>query len=262
MPNIVDAGWVWEGQGLDPGVPPSVFGVGDGAEFFGLRKARYMFHDNNAIGLGRLAAMKAVSCDISKWRYRSVHDKAFECYCDSNPASVLAEAERVSKLSLQFPNIAGAFYDDLMGLLRREERGPEILGAIRDALHTHNPKLNLSCVVYTHELTETRFWKVVEKAVDEVTLWVWGFERLATLEEDLLRCRRLFPEKTILMGCYLRDYPSAAPMPMEAVQRQWRFLERALADERVQGYDILGTVLIDGQYDQACWVREFIQNRS
>ena len=61
-----DFGWVWEGQGIDPGVYPSVFGVGDGAEFFGLSRALLIFHPNDPLSLSRLARMDEVICDITK----------------------------------------------------------------------------------------------------------------------------------------------------------------------------------------------------
>ena len=68
--KMADVGWVWEGQGLDPGVHPSIFGIGDGAEFFGVRKVHFLFHDTTALALGRLAHLEEVVPDISKWRFR------------------------------------------------------------------------------------------------------------------------------------------------------------------------------------------------
>ena len=35
-PSLRDVGWVWEGQGIDPQVPPSIYGLGQGARYFGL----------------------------------------------------------------------------------------------------------------------------------------------------------------------------------------------------------------------------------
>jgi len=64
------------------------------------------------------------------------------------------------------------------------------------------------------------------------------------------------------MGCYLRDYPTASPMPMESVRHQWRVLADALAGGLVDGYDILATVLIEGQLEQAEWIRDFIKDHS
>ena len=49
--KLADVGWIWEGQGLIGGVDPSIFGVGEGAEYFGLKKICYMFHPNDALSL-------------------------------------------------------------------------------------------------------------------------------------------------------------------------------------------------------------------
>jgi hypothetical protein len=46
------------------------------------------------------------------------------------------------------------------------------------------------------------------------------------------------------------------------VRHQWRLLINALSDGLVDGYDILATVLIDGQLEQAEWVRDFIRDHS
>ncbi len=46
-PSFRDVGWVWEGQGIDPKVPPSIYGLGQGARYFGLSRANYLFHPND-----------------------------------------------------------------------------------------------------------------------------------------------------------------------------------------------------------------------
>jgi len=49
---------------------------------------------------------------------------------------------------------------------------------------------------------------------------------------------------------------------MEAVRRQWTVLAKGIEDGRLNGFDILGAVLIDGQLEQARWVRDFIRAHS
>ncbi len=45
---------------------------------------------------------------------------------------------------------------------------------------------------------------------------------------------------------------------MDLLQLQWQYVRRGLDQGQIDGYSILGTVLIDGQREQAEWVREFI----
>ena len=68
--NLAAAGWVWEGQGLDGGVDPSIFGVGEGARYFGLKRAVYMFHPNDDLAMEKMRGLDEVVCDISKWKFR------------------------------------------------------------------------------------------------------------------------------------------------------------------------------------------------
>src|SRR4030065_280954 len=49
-PSFRDLGWVWEGQGIDPKVPPSIYGLGQGARYFGLSRVNYLFHPNDEHG--------------------------------------------------------------------------------------------------------------------------------------------------------------------------------------------------------------------
>jgi len=256
--SMKDVGWVWEGQGLDPGVSPSIFGVGEGCAYFGLSRAVYIFHPNDDLGLRKLAHLDEVTCDISKWRFTEQRDPfAVRHVVDASVASVTAEAANVSRLSLRYPNITGGFHDDMLGLTRREGYRPEQYGAIYDALKSANPALKLWVVVYTHELNPES-WAGYLPFIDIVNLWIWRYQDIDSMDEQIALCRRLFPGKPINMGCYLRDYPSVAPVPMDALRRQWEAVRRNLDAGLIEGFSILGTVLIDTQQEQAEWVRQFI----
>ncbi|HQE76971.1 MAG TPA: hypothetical protein PLK00_11130, partial [Candidatus Hydrogenedentes bacterium] len=214
------------------------------------------------LALRRLAHLDEVVPDVSKWRFRDSENGGSECYCDGRPETVRAEAEKVSQFSLEFPNVTGGYYDDMKGLMTKFGHGAAECARIHDALRSRNPRLRLHTVVYSHELDPPGFWQELLPFMDVVTFWVWGYERLTTLEDDLKRCRDLFGSRPILMGCYLRDYPSVSPMPMESVRHQWRVLAKALAGGLVDGYDILATVLIDGHLEQAEYIRDFIKDHS
>lgn len=253
-----DVGWVWEGQGFDPGVPPSIFGVGEGCAYFGLRRAVYIFHPNDDLGLRKLSHLDEVTCDISKWESFEQRDPfAVRQRVDARPERVRAEAERVSRLSLRYANVTGAFHDDMLGLIRREGYTPEQYGQVYRAVRSANPALKLWVVVYTHEL-QPENWEHLLPYIDIVNLWVWRAADLASLDDSLKQACLLFPGKPINVGCYLRDYPTASPVPIDRLRLQWESVRRHLDRGLIEGYSILGTVLIDGQQEQAEWVREFI----
>jgi len=255
--KMKDHGWIWEGQGLDPGVYPSIFGAGEGARYFCLDRACFMFHPNNDLAMEKLGHLKEVVCDISKWKWRRTDDGGTAHWVDASPGSVKEEARNVSELSLRHSNLTGAIHDDMKGLITRENYEPSQYSEIYDALKEKNRELKLWTVVYTHEL-DPDFWGGYLPYLDVVNLWVWRAENLPDLRDDLQKCIEIFGDKPIIIGCYLRDYPTRSPVPMELLKIQWELVLEELEKKEIAGYSILGTVLIDGQQEQARWIRDFI----
>lgn len=250
-------GWVWEGQGLDPGVFPSIFGVGEGAEYFGLDRVNYMFHPNNDLAMKKLSDKKEIVCDISKWEFYNPPQGGTAHRVASDFNSVIRETENVSRLSTRYTNITGAIHDDMKGLVEKAKISVNQYGGIYEALKSHNPNLKLWSVVYTHEL-DAEAWAGFTPYMDLINLWVWKSGDIPNLDDDLDRCRQIFPDKPIILGCYLRDYTLVAPVPMDLLKRQWECVLRYADDGLIEGYSILAAVLIDGHQEQAEWVRDFI----
>ena len=98
--------------------------------------------------------------------------------------------------------------------------------------------------------------------IDVVTLWIWKSEDIVHMPEYVEQCRNLFPGKPIVMGVYLRDYTKVAPVPVELVKRQMEGIADLVEKERLSGYSILASVLIDGHRPQADAVRDFIAAQS
>lgn len=254
--RLADVGWVWEGQGLDPGVYPSIFGVGEGCKYFGLTRAVYIFHPNDALAMEKLKHLDEIVCDITKWRFKRNDDGGTVHWADSSPDAVKKEADNVSRLSLKYTNITGAFHDDMWGLVRREGYGPDKYGEIYRAVKANNPKLKLWVVVYTSELKQN--WAPFAPYIDVVNLWEGSSRNLTDLENNIARCRDVFPGKPINMGCYMRDYGLREPVAMNLLKHQWECVARGVDNGALAGYSILATVLIDGQQEQARWIRDFI----
>jgi hypothetical protein len=259
--KLKDVGWVWEGQGLDPGVDPSILGVGDGCRYFGLTRANYMFHPNTEFAMSHMSWLDEVTCDIAKWRYKDTPAGGADHWVDAAPETVKSEAALVSRLSLAYPNVTGAFHDDMLGLIRREGVTPEQYADIYAAAKSANPRLKLWVVVYTHEL-EALEWADFEPFMDIVNLWVWRSEELVDQDAAIAKCRERFPGKPLVMGCYLRDYPHAAPVAMDSLRAQWDSALRGLEAGALDGFSILSANLIDGQLEQANWIRDLIAANS
>jgi len=261
-PTFRDLGWVWEGQGIDPQVPPSIYGLGQGARYFGLSRVNFLFHPNDVHALRLLQDYDEVTCDITKWGWEWNTDGRPVCRPKSDPATIQSEGENVARLAEQFPNVTGVYCDDLLGLMKRYKFGPQEFGNIRAAIRSANPKLKLWTVVYTHELEQADFWTEMRPHIDVVTLWIWKSENIGHMAEDVERCRRVFPDKPIVMGVYLRDYTKVAPIPVDLVKRQMEGVADLIRKDKLAGYSILAAVLIDGHRPQADAVRDFIAAES
>ncbi|OHB76587.1 MAG: hypothetical protein A2W31_01995 [Planctomycetes bacterium RBG_16_64_10] len=261
-PTFRDVGWVWEGQGIDPMVPPSIYGLGQGARYFGLARVNYLFHPNDVHALRLLQDYDEVTCDISKWRWEWNADGRPVCTAVGDPATVRSEGEHVARLAKEFPNVTGVYCDDLLGLMRRFEYGPQEFADIRAAIRQVNPQIKLWTVVYTHEFEQADFWTQMRPHIDVVTLWIWDSQNIGHLRRYVDQCRQLFPEQPIVMGVYLRDYTKRAPIPVDQVLAQMQGIAELIKTGQLAGYSILAAVLIDGHRAQADAVRAFIAAQS
>jgi hypothetical protein len=243
-------------------VPPSIYGLGQGARYFGLSRANFLFHPNDEHALRLLEDYDEVTCDISKWGWTWNADGRPACTAMGGPAIVRSEGEKVARLAERFPNVTGVYCDDLLGLMKRFQYGPEEFGGIRDAIRARNPALKLWTVVYTHEFEQADFWTKMRPHIDVVTLWIWESQNIGHMHQYVDQCRKLFPDKPIVMGVYLRDYTKVAPIPVERVLLQMEGIADLIAKDKLAGYSILAAVLIDGHRAQADAVRDFISAQS
>lgn len=261
-PTFRDLGWVWEGQGIDPKVPPSIYGLGQGARYFGLSRAQFLFHPNDVHALRLLSDYDEVVCDISKWGWEWNADGRPACKPKGDPATVQAEGENVARLAKQFPNVTGAYCDDLLGLMKQFKYGPKEFANIRSAIRNANPTIKLWTVVYTHEFEQADFWTQMRPHIDVVTLWIWKSDDIGHMPQYVDQCRRVFPDKPIVMGVYLRDYTKVAPIPADRVKSQMEGIADLIGKGKLSGYSLLAAVLIDGHRPQADAVRDFIAAQS
>jgi len=97
-------------------------------------------------------------------------------------------------------------------------------------------------------------------AVDVINLWVWEYQNLVNIEEYIEGCRQVFPDKPIVMGIYIRDYPSRSPVPLDFLEIELNAIRKHLDTGILAGYNILGNCLIDQHPEQAEFIRDFIHS--
>jgi hypothetical protein len=257
--SLADVGWCWDGQGFNGGVSPSIFGVGEGTKWFGLKKTAFMFHPNTELAMEKLRDFEEVICEISKWKVRRCENGVAH-YLDGKIETKRREASTVSRLSRSFGNVTGAVDDDLLGVIRREKIRPKQYGQVYEALKSDNADLKLWVVVYDNEL-EKENWSGFEPFVDVVNLCV-GHETkdFPRLGRFLDQCGTIFPDKPINLIYRLRDFRQrpVGPVRMDLLKQHWGDIRRYVDEGRLSGYSILGGFLIDMHPEQARWVREFI----
>ncbi len=256
-----EVGWVWEGLGFDPGVQPSIYGVGEGAKYFGLERVNLLFHPINRITLGKLSDQREVIGPIMDYSFAEIRDDeghfAFGHKCDQSPQALRREAEKLSRLSLQFPNVVGAIIDDAHGIFRDEHYNEDVPAEIYAALRSANPDLKLWIVVYSHEF-EMKEWEPLVPNMDVANLWVWNCQDIPHLAEYVERCAEVFPGKDIIVGAYMRDYPSVAAVPLDLMELQYQTMYDLWQQSKIAGYSVLAACLIDQHPEQAEFIRNFI----
>jgi hypothetical protein len=264
--NLRDYGYVWEGQGFDPGVPPSVLGVGDGCRLMKMSKAVFLFHPNDSWSLSRLTHLNDVVCDISKWKVRFLdpvpgrYSNAIDCYVDGSLDKVLEEAKNVAQLKKEFPNITGVIHDDLLGLCERygmtaEEYFP-VYQVVKDA------GLKLWLVYYAHELEIIEGKrKDFNQFADVVHFWVWKSEDLYNLDMYMERLRKSLPDKPVNLGVYLRDYHYRRSVPVDRILFEMSKIKEYIRKDIIQGFSILGTITMDTNIEGVKSIIEFLDQQ-
>jgi hypothetical protein len=243
-------------------VPPSVFGVGEAAEFFGLNRSIFMFHPITPLALQKLSDKAEVAVDISKWvmeEHRlsdAFYHVAWHSKRDSRPEVAVAEAKRLSHLSLVFPNVTGGFIDDTTCMFEFDNYGARVPEQIWGALNSANPNLKLWIVVYVSQLTED-YWQPFLPFVDIISLWM-GADDIGRLESHVDRCHEVFPGKAISVGSYIRDYRAMRPNALDRIELQYETMYRLWREGRIDGYNILAANAIDIAVTECEWIRDFI----
>jgi len=255
----LDTIWIWEGPYIDPLLGPSIYGLGEASNYFHSENVICLYAPNDDITLSKLKPFKKVVCDISKWKFRkgsSLSDLS-GCYHDTASGVSRDEALNLSRMSLRYDNIIGGIIDDLSSTyISKGRMGPEQLAEIQSALKKDNPHLNLYAVVEDLNLDLAPY----APYMDIITFWIWNNARdLMALERHVGRCKKAFPDKPILMGLYLRDYPTSQAMHMDLLKFEFEKSAELIDKGEIDGFIVLGGFHIDKHPEQAKWVREFME---
>lgn len=264
--KLSEVGWCWDGQAINGQWQLSIFGAGEGTKWFDLNKCCFMFHPNTNFAMEKLRHMKKVICDISKWDYHKVDCPGYvglEAHVamkvDGSVERKKREARKVSQLSKIYPNITGAFDDDLIGIIKRDNITPEQYYSVHQELKSINPKLEHWIVIYSNQLIKEDLLPYKD-TFDVISLWIWESKDIVNLDKYIEQCREIFPDKPINLGYYLFDYNTLKEIPINLLKHQWNLVAKYVNDDIIHGYSLLGGFLIDFHPEHAKWVRDFIKS--
>lgn len=240
--------WVWGG--------PTPSWGGSMAKDASIKAAKWFDFDNIMYVYGELnEEMMAIHKDCGK----------VICHLGSNCRTAGAkklgdveEAEELSRLSLQFPNIRGAVIDDMIGNCGRAY-SKKIYYAMHEAIKKHNPNLEMYGVIYTHELDDNRCLELAD-SIDRVILWTWCREDLLDLEMNVAKCLNKFPGKKIMMGLFMFDYGrTILPNQVADIAYQLDLSRKFLSEGKIEDIVILGDREIDKCPAVADYIKSFFQ---
>ena len=172
-------------------------------------------------------------------------------------------ADYVLDLSRRYPNLTGAFSDDFIGRFRRFEgeeklrKAAEYIRTVRETLDRADRHLDLYVVYYTHEIDEAH--REIFRMADGLTNWTWNCQDLPKLEENLEKLHDFMPDKKLLNGVYLFDFPSRKPVPADLMEFQCETSRRLMHEGRLDGmiFECNATMGVGSPNDP--WLREWIR---
>lgn len=128
----------------------------------------------------------------------------------------------ICELAEKYPNIHGAFMDDVFGKFAqapdRVEKTAAFLKEIREGLDQACRPMELYSVWYTHEM-----WAAVPEIfdmIDGVSQWTWNYSEIPLIRERFEQLEKTFPKHKKFLGVYMYDFSSGQPVPLDLMELQ------------------------------------------
>ena len=229
----------------------------DGVKYLGLKNTYFVRYRN----------VPALPFDDYYAPFKSL-DRVVWSLTGADGLTSAEERKEVFKLAANNKNITGFILDDFFKDISKEKNlddetnplpaslTPKDLAGLRTFLTVNGRALPLNVVVYTNQIVPRA--KPHLKHVDNITMWTWNPAELDKLEQNLKKLEALAPDKGILLGCYLYDFNSNAPLPVARMKQQTELGYRWLQEGRIKGMLFLGTPMVDLGLEAVEWTREWV----
>ena len=245
-----DKVWVWGGPTPYWGGSMADDTLVRGADYFGARNVVYVYGPTTKKMLKLHSKYDRMLCQINA-----------NCRTPgAQKGGDRANAELLSRLSLEFPNIVGGMCDDVSVSFEKVVL-PETFKIRYDALKKYNDKLKMYGVIYAHEL-DCKDYSRILPYLDVVNLWFWRKEDILEFDERFRLARRVFGGKPVLAGIFLHDYGrSDAGAPPELLRYQLDRVRHYVGKGQIEGIVLLGDREIKKWPESSNAVRNYLLNQ-
>lgn len=185
------------------------------------------------------------------------------------------EENFICKLAEKYPNVTGAFADDLFfnddlgniedetllkELTDKKENNKRILESVTSTLKTACRPMELWATVYISN-AESRLWDKNPEFWNNFTglsLWTWEDKDLPMLEQNFAAVKKAFPNKKLYLGVYIYDYMSGEPISNELMEHQCEFGLKMLKEKQIEGMIFLTNCVMGIGLPSEYWLRNWI----
>ncbi len=169
-----------------------------------------------------------------------------------------ADLDRVLAVAEALPNMTGVMMDDFFRPTGDGVISVEALRETQARLKRAARPLDLWVVLYDYQLGMPVRGHLEQ--CDTLTFWTWEARNLVHLEENFSRFETLAPPGCRkVLGLYMWDYGTHAPMPLDLMRHQCAFARHWLTEGRLDGIIFLASCICDLDLEAVEWTREWIR---
>ena len=93
---------------------------------------------------------------------------------------------------------------------------------------------------------------------DVASIWTWKATDLANMESNFEKFAKVAPDYRKLLGCYMWDYGTHLPMPVDLMKMQCETGLQWLKECRIEGMIFLASCICDLELEAVEWTRQWI----